>query len=444
MSNVASIRLSGPAPDATGAAMDQPVNPARGRAKCFGFIAAGTVAILGVVGSFLWLIPEPGARFVPRDRVTITAVARGAFEDYAPLRLEVTPEISWRLDLAQSGRVAEVHVKDGSVVTAGQPLLRLSNPEFELDLGVRQSNLIRDLAGLKTQDQGLAQELETRRGAWEDLQFAAEEAAREANLKRRLHDKGILSDAEMQTLTARAEHAKARADRAKAAVERDERRIDAQRAALREAADLLDEQLAQLRESANVLLIVAPGAGRLTGFDPQIGARLTEGASLGRIDAEGRYKLTASVEEFHLSRVRIGRSASASSPTGALALTVTQIRPQVTNGRFQIDLAFAQGPPADLKPGQSFDGRLVLDEPGDALLLPVGAFLQETGGSWAFVLSADGASASRRDLTLGRRNPLMLEVLGGVRVGERVVISGYDDFSTATRLVFTGKGPRND
>lgn len=118
------------------------------------------------------------------------------------------------------------------------------------------------------------------------------------------------------------------------------------------------------------------------------------------------------------------------------------MRPQVENGRFQIDLAFAAKAPGNLKPGQSFDGRLMLAEAAEATLLPVGAFLQETGGSWAFVLAADGARAERRTLKLGRRNPAMLEVLEGLRPGERVVVSAYDDFAKAKRLMFTGKGDK--
>jgi HlyD family secretion protein len=108
------------------------------------------------------------------------------------------------------------------------------------------------------------------------------------------------------------------------------------------------------------------------------------------------------------------------------ALTLSKIYQQVADGRVMIELQFAEAAPAGLQPGQTMDVKLSLGDTAEALLVPNGAWLRETGGSSIFVLEPDGKHADRRDINIGRRNPDSVEILGGLAAGERVL--------TATRL----------
>jgi HlyD family secretion protein len=109
------------------------------------------------------------------------------------------------------------------------------------------------------------------------------------------------------------------------------------------------------------------------------------------------------------------------------------MNPQVKDGRFTVEMAFDRSP-AGLQPGQSIDCRLTLGQPANALLLSDGAYYQDTGGSWVFVIDPDGKSATRRQVKLGRRAVGQVEIIGGLTAGERVVVSSYRRFLEATQL----------
>ncbi len=120
-------------------------------------------------------------------------------------------------------------------------------------------------------------------------------------------------------------------------------------------------------------------------------------------------------------------------------MRVSKIYPQVRNGAFEIDLQFVGQEPAALQRGQTVQIRLTLGDPAPALLIPNGAFYNETGGNWVFVVSPDGGSAVKRQVRLGRRNADFIEVLEGLDPGERVITSPYTGFAERDRLDLSGQ-----
>ena len=166
----------------------------------------------------------------------------------------------------------------------------------------------------------------------------------------------------------------------------------------------------------------------------QIGQSLQRGERLGQIDSAGRNKLQADVDEFYLGRVTVGQIATADVGGHAYRLRISKIYPQVRNGVFQVDLQFLGQEPADLQRGQTVQIRLTLGDPAPALMIPNGAFYDETGGNWIFVVAPDGRSAVRRNVRLGRRNADFIEVLSGLDPGERVITSPYTGFAERDRL----------
>jgi HlyD family secretion protein len=101
----------------------------------------------------------------------------------------------------------------------------------------------------------------------------------------------------------------------------------------------------------------------------------------------------------------------------------------VQNGEFRADMVFGSGAPPSLARGQTVNARVNLGASTSALLLPVGPFLQDSGGAFAFVVDASGQAAERRNVRLGRRNTQYVEVLDGLAEGERVVTSSYATYA---------------
>jgi HlyD family secretion protein len=197
----------------------------------------------------------------------------------------------------------------------------------------------------------------------------------------------------------------------------------------------LEENLGAVRRSLEALEIRAPVAGRLTAFTLQPGQTVQAGQRVGQVDTEGAYKLIAQVDEFYLGRVGLGQPASAELGERTYRLRVGRIFPQVTSGRFQIELEFTGDQPPELRRGQSLETEVTMGDTRPAMVLPNAAFLEATGGSWVFVLGPDGRRAERRTIRTGRRNPQQVEVLSGLQPGERVVTSSYETFANQTRLI---------
>ena len=116
-------------------------------------------------------------------------------------------------------------------------------------------------------------------------------------------------------------------------------------------------------------------------------------------------------------------------------MRVSKIYSQVKQGRFEVDLVFVDQSPQRIKRGQTFQLRLFLGDASEAILIPNGAFVQDTGGKWIFVVTDDERQAIRRKLRLGRRNTRYIEVLEGLEPGERIITSPYTSYLDMQRLL---------
>jgi HlyD family secretion protein len=178
-------------------------------------------------------------------------------------------------------------------------------------------------------------------------------------------------------------------------------------------------------------------AGRLTDMDIKLGEIRARGARLGQIVADTGFKLQAQVDEYYLDRVRVGQTGEVDLDGRPVKVRVTRVDPQVKNATFQVDLAFDGVSPRGLLPGQALEGRLTLGGDRSALILPAGAFLERTGGDWVMVADAGAGRADRRRVKIGRRSADQVEVLSGLRPGERVIVSDYAAFEKVDRVVLT-------
>jgi HlyD family secretion protein len=169
-------------------------------------------------------------------------------------------------------------------------------------------------------------------------------------------------------------------------------------------------------------------------MDLKVGENRNRGVRLAEITPDTGFNLTATVDEYYLGRVREGQIAQIEREGRKWPLRVTRVYPQVKDGGFKVDLAFMAEAPAGLLRGQALQGRLSLGEDQPGLVVASGAFLERTGGEWVFVLAADGRSAQRRQIRVGRRNAEQVEVLAGLVAGERVIVSDYTGFERIDRI----------
>jgi HlyD family secretion protein len=207
---------------------------------------------------------------------------------------------------------------------------------------------------------------------------------------------------------------------------------------MNDALDGMNKKLAVARDNLANLVIVAPIDGQLTSLDANPGESKARGQRVGQVDEQHAFKVSALVDEFYLARVAVGQLAEVEIDGKSYVLEVSKEYPGVRDRQFEIDLKFAEGAQPPLRRGQTVRMRLEIGQPADTLVLTNGAFYDDTGGRWVFVVDESGEFAERRDVRFGRRNPEGIEVLDGLREGDRVITSGYESLERFDRIRFNG------
>ena len=419
----------------SGGAMDRVVERKRIDRK---FLIAGGIAAALLLVILFWLFaPRADSVSVSRDRLAISAVESGTFDDFLPLRGRVTPLVTVYLDAVEGGRVEQKLVEDGAEVTAGQLLAVLSNAELQLSTLEKQAEVEQQLNNMRSQELALTQ---TRNNNLRDLNQAETDLAkakRQYDLYKPLSERGFVSMKTYNDTRDDMEYQAKRLQILKQSVAQTEALQSSQLAQLRAASGSLNSSMGIARSNLGQLSIRAPVTGELSGFDIQLGQSLQQGERIGQIDSAGGNKLQADVDEYYLGRVRVGQTARADVDGKTYQLKVAKVYPQVRNGQFQIDLTFIGAAPDSVQRGQTVQTKLTLGDPSKAVLIPNGSFFNDTGGNWVFVVDKSGNGATKRQVQLGRRNADYIEVLSGLSPGERVITSSYSGLTDKDHLTFS-------
>ncbi len=402
-------------------------------------IGLGAAVLIIAALLLYFLAPGANSQTVPADRLTISTVSQGRFDDFLPLRARVEPSLTVYLDAVEGGRVERILVEDGARVRRGQLLAVMTNADLQLNVLARQTEVIQQINSMRSQELALNQSRLANERARIEADLATQTARRNFEVQRPLAERGFVSGRSFADARDTFEANRRRSEVLRRQQGDDERLQTSQLAQLRSSAGALNTSLGIARSSLDALNLRAPVDGQLTSFSIQIGQSLNRGERLGQIDSAGRNKLRAQVDEFFLGRVSEGLVADAELGGRSYRMRVGKIFPQVRNGQFEIDLQFVGAEPAELQRGQTVQVRLTLGAPSPARLVPNGAFYEATGGNWVFVVAADGRSAVRRQVRLGRRNPEYVEVLSGLEPGERVITSSYTGFQERDRLSISGQ-----
>ncbi|MDE5814631.1 MAG: HlyD family efflux transporter periplasmic adaptor subunit, partial [Muribaculaceae bacterium] len=205
-------------------------------------------------------------------------------------------------------------------------------------------------------------------------------------------------------------------------------------AMMRESLHNMQENFMLVRQRADNLNVRATHSGQLGSLTAEIGQNISAGQQVGQINILDNYKLTVLIDEHYIDRVEPGLSGKASRQGKEFDVTIAKVYPEVVNGQFKADLAIAGAVPEKPRVGQSYPVDIQLGSPVNAVMIDKGSFFQSSGGKYVYVMSADGKSAEKREVKLGRRNPRYYEVLEGLSPGEKVIVSTYNDFGEADVL----------
>jgi len=190
-----------------------------------------------------------------------------------------------------------------------------------------------------------------------------------------------------------------------------------------------------MKMKVNDLIVKSPIDGQLTSLDAEIGQNKKQGERLGQVDVLSGFKVRVDVDEHYISRIYTGLKGDFTFADKLYKLNIFKVFTQVANGKFQIDMQFEGNVPTGIRRGQTLQIRLALSDEKQGLLLPRGGFYQQTGGNWIFKVSTDGKTAYKTDIQLGSQNPDYYEVLQGLKPGDKVITSSYENYGTMQELV---------
>ena len=370
---------------------------------------------------------------VNSQRIFVSDVTVGTFEDFIPLRGRLVPRSTVYLDAIEGGRVEEVLIEDGTIVAAGDPIALLSNTNLQLEVLGREAAVIEQLNNMRTIELQLEQNRLAHKRNLVEIDYQIVRLNRSIERQSELAAKELVSQSTVDELQDELDYYMSRREVTLESQETDTRMQTQQLQQLREAGTQLKTGLTFASKNLDDLNVRAPVSGKLSGFNIEVGQSIVRGGRLGQIDDPNGYKLNVQIDEFYLGRVDLQQVATAEHSRDTYDLRIAKIYPQVNNGQFDVDMVFEEDP-VGLRRGQTMQVKLTLGDNADAILIPNGSFYQETGGSWIFVVSADGTEAVKRTVRLGRRNTEFIEVLDGLEPGEKVITSPYTSYVGMDRL----------
>jgi HlyD family secretion protein len=405
--------------------MDKKIERKRFNKKTI-LISVGVVLFVGLVG-YGYSLSLNKVYKADADKVTISPVIYGDFEDVVLLNASVVPLTSVIISSPEGGTVAEIFTENGANVVKGTPLLRITNPNALSSYTSSETGITEQINQLRKLRLDLEQNQRVMSQDMMEIENSLRTASRKYKVDSTLFSKKVITTQEFAASSQDYEYYQGRKKILKEAVKQENKSRIMQLQQIDISIGRMNESLETIRQNIENMTIKAPVAGRLSSYDPIIGKSYNVNEMLGKIDVMQGYKLQAGVDEYYINRVKEGQTANCEFNGKTYKLSVKKVIPEVTSGQFQIELTFEGQSPVELRRGLSLQVKLTLSDNSKSLLVSQGQFFQSTGGSWVFVLK-DG-KALKRNVKIGRKNYLYYEILDGLQKGEQVITSSYDQFN---------------
>ena len=398
---------------------------------------AGITAIVLLIAGAIYSTSGKSKLDVETDRLTISEIKRGPFQEFIPINGTVLPLTTIYLDASDAGRVEEKYVADGAILKKGDPIIRLSDPDLELALANNQTAVTAQQIQMQIAHNQADQNTINKLTAMADVESTYKEAERVYNLDKDLYSKKAIGLQEYTIAKNTYEYQLQKRKLNKEILRQDTILVKQSEAQSRQQIAQMQDALKVMQEKVADLTVRARVDGQLTSLDAEVGQSKNKGDHLAQIDVLNGFKVQAAVEEHYISRVVPGLTAYyTDNDNNNFKLTVKKVYTQVgTGGTFLVDMSFIGAVPKGLRKGQTLQIRLAFSDESPALLLPKGGFFQQTGGNWIFKVAANGKTAYKVNIQINRQSPDYYEVLGGLQPGDKVITSSYETYGDIQELI---------
>ncbi|MBN2426640.1 MAG: HlyD family efflux transporter periplasmic adaptor subunit [Calditrichaceae bacterium] len=414
--------------------MDRIIEKKKWTSKRIGIVAAGSALILFVLYSLI-LGDHSSKLNVQSERITISTVIKGAFQEFIPVTGSVIPIKTVYLDAIEGGRVDTVFLEAGTLVKRGDAILQLENTDLLLNILYRESDLAEQSNALRNTRLEMERNRLSIKSTLMDLDYQITKQERQYNRYQELYKKELISLKEFEDIQDEYKYLNKKKNLTIQSFYQDSLFRKLQINNLEASLRRMQENLRLVKQNLENLTVRSPIDGQLTSLIPEIGESISRGERIGQIDVLDGFKVRVEVDEHYIARINSGQQGEFDFNNNTFRLEIEKVYPEVKEGRFEVDMIFMEASPENIRRGQTLHVRLELGDQTQALLLARGGFYQKTGGQWAYVVNESGNYAEKRSIRIGRQNPQAFEVLEGLQEGEKVITSSYDNYGDIDKLI---------
>lgn len=394
----------------------------------------GIIGLIMLISASIYFNSGKMKLKVDLERITVSEIKMGTFQEFIPVNGLVLPVTTIYMDAMEGGRVEERFVEDGTIMKKGQPILRLLNTDLELQLANQETQVFNVLTQIQISKNSAEQNSINRQNQEAEVDNALTEAERVYNINKNLYEQKVIATQEFQSSKNLYDYQLRRKKLTTQIMKTDAVSMAQQVNQMSESYQQMKKTLALMQRKVGDLIVRSPVDGQLTSLDAEIGENKDKGQRLGQIDVMSGFKIRVDIDEHYISRIFTGLKGNCELAGKKYNLNITKVYTQVANGRFQVDMVFIGKSPESIRRGQTLQIRLALSDEAQALLLPKGGFYQQTGGNWIFKIGDNKNNAFKNDIQLGRQNPDYYEVLQGLKIGDQVITSSYENFGEMQEL----------
>lgn len=387
---------------------------------------AATVAVVGAVGSVLWLLPGWLRPSVDRDRVRIETVDRGAVEAVLEASGKVIPAFEKVISSPVEARVEKILARPGTAVEPGDEILELDTSEARTELARLEDRLAQKRNELEQLRIALETELTDLENRLESRGLDARILRHRLDQQRQLHEQGLLSEAQLREAEVAAEKAEIELRQLEESKEAARRKNAAELRAVELDIRILEGERDDARRRLERATTRSDRRGVVTWVVPEEGATVRRGETIARIADLDSFRVEATVSDLHASRLAEGSPVRVLVDGEPLDATLDTVHPTIEDGvvRFTVNLEAGDHP--KLRNNLRVDVLVITGRERDTLRVAKGPF---TGSGTVFVVDGDPAErAERRDVRLGTVGYDHVAVVDGLREGERVIVSDMSGF----------------
>ncbi len=389
---------------------------------------AAAILLLALTGYTVVSAMDKATMTIEKDRVLFTEVRNDQFYEYISITGNIEPANSYLVDSKISGTVQRVMAESGDELLEGDTLLQLVNADLRLEVMQRESQLIEQLNNQAQTKILLNQNNLSQREQVIEINYQIELQTQLYERNKPLFEQGVISESTFEPIASRYEYLQKRRTLIQQTYQTDSIARSIQLRQIDDSEVRIADNLDAVQQILNRLYIITPVGGQLSDFEIQVGEAVESGQRLGQVFSLKRPKITAEVDEFYLNKVAVGQPGITVINNDTIDLVVEKVFPSVEEGAFQIEIGLRAPDSTGQQfiKGQTLRISLFFGQPSETVLLASGNFYNSTGGNWVYVVNGD--QAEKKNIKLGRRNPKHFEVLEGLKPGEKVIISSYDNY----------------